>query len=116
LAPDPATWFLSFTSSDPTASNGDGRPWADGTAMAARATVPGGPLTPWDENCAVTTFVGGFPAMAAIRDSLELAITEANAAGNVPGKCGRVYLTDWRFNCMRDLSETNAWALTRFRE
>jgi phosphatidylserine/phosphatidylglycerophosphate/cardiolipin synthase-like enzyme len=111
LAPDAATWFLSFSSSNPTADNGDGRPWGDGTAMAARATAPGGPFNPWDENCSVSTFVGGYPAMAAIRDSLELAISEANAAGNTPGKCGRVYLTDWRFNCMRDLSENNAWAL-----
>jgi phosphatidylserine/phosphatidylglycerophosphate/cardiolipin synthase-like enzyme len=111
LAPDPATWFLPFTSSDPTADNGDGRPWGDGTAMAARATAPDGPLNPWDENCSVDTFAGSYSAMAAIRGSLEDAITAANAAGNIPGKCGRVYLTDWRFNCMRDLSENNPWVL-----
>jgi phosphatidylserine/phosphatidylglycerophosphate/cardiolipin synthase-like enzyme len=112
--PDPAVWFLPFTSSDPTASDGDGRPWADGTEMAARArpTATGGPRNPWDENCKVKTFVGGLAAMSAIRDSLEHAITEAKAAraaGAVPGKLGRVYLTGWRFNCLRDLSETNPW-------
>jgi phosphatidylserine/phosphatidylglycerophosphate/cardiolipin synthase-like enzyme len=104
-------WFLPFTSSDPTAGDGDGRPWADGTSMAARATVPGGPLDPWDQNCQVTTFASSYAAMSAIRDSLELAITEAKAAGSGPGQCGHVYLTDWRFNCMRDLSQGNGWGL-----
>jgi len=108
---DPATWLLSFSSSDPSMPNGDGRPWGDGTAMAARAKAPGGPLKPWDENCQVTTYVGGYAAMSAIRDSLELAITEAAAAGNVPGKCGHVYITDWRFNSLRDLSDDNVWKL-----
>ena len=68
-------------------------------------------LNPWDENCQVTSYVGGYAAMSAIRDSLELAITEAAAAGNIPGKCGRVYITDWRFNSLRDLSDNNAWKL-----
>ena len=111
MTADPATWFLQFSSADPTASNGDGRPWGDGTAMAARAKAPGGPLNPWDENCQVTTYVGGYAAMSAIRDSLELAITEAAGAGNIPGKCGHVYITDWRFNSLRDLSDNNAWKL-----
>jgi phosphatidylserine/phosphatidylglycerophosphate/cardiolipin synthase-like enzyme len=111
MTPDPSTWLLTFSSTEPSAPNGDGRPWGDGTAMAARATAPGGPRNPWDENCQVSTYIGGYAAMSAIRDSLELAITEANAAGNVPGKCGRVYIADWRFNCLRDLSDANLWKL-----
>jgi phosphatidylserine/phosphatidylglycerophosphate/cardiolipin synthase-like enzyme len=83
--------------------------------MAARASAPGGPFNPWDDGCKVTTYVGGLAAMRAMRQSLELAITEAEAASALPiGQRGRVYITDWRFNCLRDLSEDNPWGTDKW--
>jgi phosphatidylserine/phosphatidylglycerophosphate/cardiolipin synthase-like enzyme len=64
---------------------------------------------PWDESCKVTTFVDGLDAMSAIRESLELAITEARAAP--AGQKGKVFFTGWRFNSHRDLSTANTWVM-----
>ena len=69
--------------------------------MAGRASAA---KDPWDENCEVTTYVGGLAAMSAMRDSLRLAMTEAQ-----PGNRGHVYITGWRFNCLRDLSDGTQW-------
>jgi hypothetical protein len=109
-SPPPAgTWLLQFTARDPEAAGGAGRPWDDGTAMAARAAA--GQL-PWDNGCMVTPLLGGFAAMNAIRDALEAAITDAGtqAAQGVPaGQRGHVYIADWQLNGLRDLSEANPW-------
>jgi phosphatidylserine/phosphatidylglycerophosphate/cardiolipin synthase-like enzyme len=113
MSADPGKWFLQFSSSNPDAVNGDGRPWGDGTAIAGRARLPV-PRDPWDERCQVTTYTDGFAAMSAMRDALEHVIQEATAArasGTPAGKLGHVYITDWRFNCLRDLSDHNPWGL-----
>lgn len=103
-------WFLQFTSANFGGLTGGGRPWADGTDMASRAQ-PGAPNNvPWDSNCKVTTYVDGFAAMSAMRDALETVIAAATAAGAQVGLGGQVYIAGWRFNCLRDLSDTNVWA------
>lgn len=105
-----ANWLLSFTSNDWQTGDGDGRPWGDGTAMAARARVGG--LSPWDEGCAVDLPLTGFEAMNAIRDAFEAAITDADvqaARGVQPGRRGHVYIADWQLNALRDLSTDNPW-------
>jgi phosphatidylserine/phosphatidylglycerophosphate/cardiolipin synthase-like enzyme len=105
----PATWLLNFTSAVPTAPAGDGRPWGDGTAMAQRAYAG---LAPWDTGNAVVPMVGGFVAMNAICAAFEAAIADAQQqAGNgvPPGRRGHVYIADWQFNALRDLSTANPW-------
>jgi phosphatidylserine/phosphatidylglycerophosphate/cardiolipin synthase-like enzyme len=110
MTADPATWLVPFSTTDPTAPNGDGRPWGDGTAMAARAAhgVP-----PYDTNCEVTTIIGGYAAMLAMRAALEQAIADGQAAeqaGSHPaGQRGHVYIANWRLNAQRDLSDANPW-------
>jgi len=107
--PSAEDWLVQFTSRNPAAPDGDGRPWGDGTALAARAAA-GQP--PWDTGCLVTPLLGGFAAMNAIRDVLEAAIDDASvqaARGVPPGQRGHVYVADWQFNGLRDLSENNPW-------
>lgn len=102
-------WLLGFTSADPHSVTGDGRPWGDGTAMAARAYA-GQP--PWDTGNNVTPIVGGFAAMNAIKNTFMAALNDAtNQAkrGVPPGQRGHVYIADWQFNALRDLSSTNPW-------
>ncbi len=106
MAINPQRWLLAFSSADPRAINGDGRPWGDGTKMASRARS-GEP--PWDPGCAVTTYTGGYEAMCAIRDTLETVIAEANASSRPFGDRGHVYVAGWRLNSQRDLSDANAW-------
>lgn len=103
---DPQRWLVPFASADPAAINGDGRPWGDGTAMAARAARR---EQPWDAGCAVQTFTGGYEAMCAIRDTLEAVITEARASSRPFGDRGHVYIAGWRLNVQRDLSDSNVW-------
>lgn len=105
--PVPANWFLPYSSIDPAGPTGDGRPWGDGTAMAARA---GGGGVPWDAGCRVTTYVDGFAAMSAMRDALEAVIAEAQGGG---ADKGHVYFSGWRFNCQRELSaDLRPWTAT----
>ena len=107
--PDARKWLLQFTSTDPADPAGNGRPWGDGTAMAARST---GQRLPWDYGNRVTPLVGGFNALGAIRDAFENAIVEADALakqGAPPGQRGHVHIVDWLLNGLRDLSEENAW-------
>ena len=108
MVPDAHRWLLQFTSSDPADSAGDGRPWGDGTAMAARAS---GQRLPWDYGNRITPLVGGFTVLGAIRDAFETAILEAEAMADryPPGKRGHVLIVDWLLNGLRDLSEENSW-------
>ena len=109
-------WLLPFASADFSAPNGDGRPWGDGTAIAARAN-PEDPShgDPWDTGCGVTTFVGGQAAMDAYTVVLSKVITAAPTSSTSPyingaWARGHVYIAGWRFNCLRDMSaNTNAW-------
>jgi phosphatidylserine/phosphatidylglycerophosphate/cardiolipin synthase-like enzyme len=76
--------------------------------MAERAAAG---LDPWDAGCRVTTFVGGLDAMSAMRDSLTATVADAKALGTGQPRAayGHVYITDWRLNCLRDLSTANDW-------
>ena len=77
--------------------------------MAARAYA-GQP--PWDTGNKVTPMVGGFAAMNAIKKAFLAALDDAaNQAKNgvPPGQRGHVYIADWQFNALRDLSSTNPW-------
>jgi hypothetical protein len=98
---DPGNWLLKASDA------GNGKPWGTDTNMAGRAKST--PSQPWDTGCKVTTFVGGYAAMSAMRDALEIVISAAKASSNPFGSRGHVYIADWRFNCQRDLSSTNSW-------
>ena len=55
--------------------------------------------------------VGGYETMCSMRETLEAAIA---LAPSVPAaQRPRVYLTDWRLDPLRDLSDNNAWKTTR---
>jgi len=107
--PAPERWLLGFTSADPYSPAGDGRPWGDGTAMAARAYAG---ERPWDTGNEVIPLIGGFLALSAIRDAFESAIDQAGALaarGVPPGERGHVCIAGWEFNALRDTSTTNPW-------
>ncbi|MBV9823537.1 MAG: hypothetical protein JO144_14990, partial [Actinobacteria bacterium] len=112
----PSDWLLHFTSDDYGSALGDGRPWGDGTEMAARAD-PKNPLhrDPWDPGCTVTPILGGHAAMEEYRKALDDVIDKAEKATGLPyengaWQRGHVYIVDWRFNCLRDLSgSTEPW-------
>ncbi|MDQ2812577.1 MAG: hypothetical protein M3Z75_12090 [Actinomycetota bacterium] len=105
-------WLLNFTDPNFNAPAGNGRPWADGTEMALRAQPGAANPNPWDDNCLVTTYVDGLTAMSAMRNDLEAVTAAANAPGAPPvGQRGHVYIADWRFNGLRDLSTHNPWAM-----
>jgi hypothetical protein len=97
---NPADWLLTPSTA------GDGKPWGTGTNMAARAVAS---PSPWDVDCKVTTLIVGYAAMSEMRDTLEALIAAAQTSPNAPGAKGHVYITDWRFNCQRDLSSKNQW-------
>ena len=105
-------WFLNWTAASASAPEGDGRPWGDGSQMAGRQARS---LDPWDENCGVRPILGGFEAMSSMAQALQGVIDEAaNVSapfdtGSRKWVNGHVYIADWRFNCLRDLSHENAW-------
>lgn len=92
-------WLLQFSSAD-------GAPWGTATYIAKRKASN---QNPWHTGCKVTTLVGGYTAMCAIRDALENAIAAARRSSLPAGQRGRVYMCDWRLNAFRDLSNGNAW-------
>lgn len=93
---DVDTWFLPF-------ADNEGRPWGKGTNVASRS-ASGKP--PWDVGCTVTPLIGGYEAMTAMRKCLEAALAEAKKGGDF-GKKGFVYISDWRFSPLRDISDEN---------
>ena len=105
-------WFLNWTAASASAPEGDGRPWGDGSEMAGRQARS---LDPWDENCGVRPILGGFEAMSSMAQALQGVIDEAANvsapfdSGSRKWVNGHVYIADWRFNCLRDLSHENAW-------
>lgn len=115
----PTDWLLHYTSDDYHSPLGDGRPWGDGTEMALRANpaIAGNPRPPWDPGCTVETYVGGHAAMEDYRTTLHDVIMAAEASATPAydqakdvWKRGHVYIVDWRFNCLRDLSgNTEPW-------
>lgn len=109
---DPKTWLLSFSSKAYSTANGDGRPWGDGTAMAAREVDPN--ANPWDENCIVVPMIGGYETTASMREDLEKAIGFASSQTTPLGQRGHVYIADWRFNPLRDLSQVNDWGTDKW--
>src|SRR5690242_21035270 len=70
---------------------------------------------PWDPACGVETYVGGYAAMSAIRDTLEKVIADAAKSKAPPGSRGHVYFADWRMNAQRDLSDANSWVTHTWR-
>ena len=107
--PSASRWLLQFTTRDPAAPDGDGRPWGDGTAMSRRAPAA---QQPWDNGCLVTPLVGGYAALGAIRDAFESGIADAEAQagrGVAAGRRGHVHIVDWLLNGQRDLSQDNPW-------
>lgn len=108
----PTDLLLHFTSDDYGSSLGNGRPWGDGTEMARRAN-PADPNAgdPWDAGCTVSTYVGGHAAMEDYRLTLHDVITAAEGSASPAfdkgaWQRGHVYIVDWRFNCLRDMSAT----------
>src|ERR1700722_6147948 len=106
---DVQKWLLTFSSNDPSAPNGDGRPWGDGTEIGCRASKG---LSPWDLGCQVTPMIGGYRAMSEIRDTLQGVIDEFPPEDPPSQRDvinGHVYIAGWRLNPLRDLSATNPW-------
>jgi phosphatidylserine/phosphatidylglycerophosphate/cardiolipin synthase-like enzyme len=99
-------WLLRFTDTDPASPLGDGRPWGDGTAMAARAAQH---RDPWDAECKVTPLIGGFATTTWLRNDLRQVINDAKAAGKPGDNLGHVYICGYRINPLRDLSTNNSW-------
>jgi phosphatidylserine/phosphatidylglycerophosphate/cardiolipin synthase-like enzyme len=82
--------------------------------MASRAD-PVDPRDPWDAGCTVDPIIGGKDAMDAYRTTLDAVIKAAEASTTQPfvngaWQRGHVYIVDWRFNCLRDIStNTDPW-------
>jgi phosphatidylserine/phosphatidylglycerophosphate/cardiolipin synthase-like enzyme len=112
VAPDPSRWLLPWSSERyPGVPANEGRPWGDGTAMAARQSASSTNRIAWDPGCRVTPLIGGYETLCSMRDTLEDAIA---LAPKLPAdKRGHVYIADWRLDPLRDLSDRNPWRTTR---
>lgn len=103
------TWFLPSNSSSglPAPSlfqTANPTLWGSGTFNAGRAN-------PWDTGCLVQPYIGGYETLSAplaasnagmsVLDALTQALT--NAQG---GQTGHIYVSDWRLNSGRDISQS----------
>jgi phosphatidylserine/phosphatidylglycerophosphate/cardiolipin synthase-like enzyme len=107
----PPKWFLRWTNIQEPVGD-EGRPWGDGSEIARRRGLG---QNPWDTGCRVTPLIGGLDAMTRMAVELQDVIDKANKAtpkfdaATRTWPNGHVYIADWRFNCLRDLSTKNTW-------
>jgi phosphatidylserine/phosphatidylglycerophosphate/cardiolipin synthase-like enzyme len=105
-AADAQKWLLQWSTTAWGLPTWDGRPWGDRTELVKRSSQT---TNPWDTGCKVTPLIGGYETMCSVRDTLEAALADATSSSQPAGQRGHVYMTGWRMNPLRDLSDSNAW-------